>query len=146
MINQFSFKSLFCSLLLPHKCLCWSILILEWVTLSCSRLRPVANVFNTFSGIPEKWNPGSGTSTGGTPRHETPKYSGETRDPWGGTQDPGPLIFYTFLHLFYTSLVTKLCINLFIRLTKQIISWRIYRNSHYDVLQISKNYKQLLNL
>ena len=74
-------------------------------------------------------------------------------DPWPMRWNPRPgtsnfLYFPSFILHFvlYTSLVTKLCINLFIRLTKQIISWRIYRNSHYDVLQISKNYKQLLNL
>ena len=34
-------------------------------------------------GIPEKWDPGPGTSTGGTP-----KCLGVTRDPQSGTQDP----------------------------------------------------------
>ena len=68
---------------------------------------------------------------------ETPKCLGGTQnwDPQSGTRgpkiskwNPGISIVYSTL---YTSLVTKLCINLFIRLT---YSWQIYRYSHYDVV------------
>ena len=71
-----------------------------------------------FNGIREKWDPGPGTSTGGTPGPGTPKCLGGTRDPQSGTWDPEPQniqmdtgpgtpkylsgIFYSFNRLFYT--------------------------------------------
>ena len=81
-------------------------------------------------GIPERWDPRPRTSTGGTsrlgtqnpqisrwdPRPRTLKVGPGTWDPKIFKWNPGLPIFYSFNRLFYTSLVTKLCIYLFIRL------------------------------
>ena len=62
-----------------------------------------------FNGIPEKWDPGPGMSTGGTPGPKTPKCLSGTRDLGLPKWDPGPgtpnylsEIFYGFNRLFYT--------------------------------------------
>ena len=39
-----------------------------------------------------------------------------------------------------------LSVNILIRSTQQIISWRIYRSSHFIILYFSNNYKKLLKL
>ena len=62
------------------------------------------NLQGTYHGMLEKLDVRSGMSTGGIPGPGTHQVGPETRDPKIFKWDAGPLIFYSFHTLFFTSL------------------------------------------